>query len=630
MKKHKILLAALVLWSGASPMAQTFHIGGNSINYNFSAESAGNMNFGAEKTLTIMGKQFTLSDDTKMWIDDAEVSDNVVSIVYTGATATVDIAGNIAKYVSASVDGAHVIIDQSSDLSASEGGEITYRLSGTSSDGSILLNGSFKCTIELNGLNLTSTVGAPFDIQCGKRIAVKLGAGTTNSLVDSSNGKQKGCVVAKGHLEFKGTGELTVAGNTSHAIYAKEYIEMANCKITVTSAKKDGLNCNQYFTQKSGILNIDGVEDDGIQVSFKDSADREEEDTGAITIKGGELTVKVKGDACKGAKCEGPMLISDGIINITASGNGIWDSTKNKTKAAACLGGDTIVTINGGTINLTATGGGGKGINCDHEFIFNGGNLNIVTTGGVCAYVNGSLNNNYTGNTDRLDSDMKSSPKGVKADGIVEINGGEITVKTTGNGGEGIESKSTLTINDGNIYIVSSDDCINSSSHMYVKGGNVTVISKSNDGLDSNGNLYIQGGYTMAFGASSPECGIDANEEGGFSVYFMGGTLLAVGGGNSVPTKTGTTQPYVSGSGSATANSVVSLTTSSGETLASFTIPTDYTSSGSGGGFRPGGGQGGSILITCPGLTNGTSYTLKNGSSSSSVSAKLTGSGGRF
>lgn len=40
------------------------------------------------------------------------------------------------------------------------------------------------------------------------------------------------------------------------------------------------------------------------------------------------------------------------------------------------------------------------------------------------AYVNGTLSNNYTGNTDRLDSDLKSSPKGIKADGDILINGG--------------------------------------------------------------------------------------------------------------------------------------------------------------------------------------------------------------
>lgn len=148
--------------------------------------------------------------------------------------------------------------------------------------------------------------------------------------------------------------------------------------------------------------------------------------------------------------------------------------------------------------------------------------------------------------------------------------------------------------------------------------------------------MYISGGIIRAFGSSSPECGIDANEEGGYSVVFTGGTLLAVGGNNSVPSLSESTQPYVSGSGSVTAGSTISLMNGS-TTLATFTVPEGYTSSGNSGGpggwGGPGGGMGGngSILISCAGLTSGSSYTLVNGSSSSSVTATLKGSssGGR-
>ncbi|MDE5795923.1 MAG: carbohydrate-binding domain-containing protein [Muribaculaceae bacterium] len=241
------------------------------------------------------------------------------------------------------------------------------------------------------------------------------------------------------------------------------------------------------------------------------------------------------------------------------------------------------------------------------------------------------LNTDYTGNTDRLDSDMKSSPKGIKADGDVEINGGEINVTTTGNGAEGIESKSVLTINDGNITVYSTDDAINSSSHLYIKGGNITVMASGNDGLDSNGNMYIQGGYIMAFGAGMPECGIDANEEDGYTVIFSGGTLLGVGGNNSVPSSSsGSTQPYVLSNSSVTADSEIILTDDNGTELARFTVPADYKVS-EGSGFGPGGAGGGnnrtSILITCEGLTNGSTYTLKSGTSESSVTARLTGNG---
>ena len=130
----------------------------------------------------------------------------------------------------------------------------------------------------------------------------------------------------------------------------------------------------------------------------------------------------------------------------------------------------------------------------------------------------------------------------MKADGNVTINGGNISVTTTGNGAEGIESKAVLTVSDGTLVVNSYDDGLNSSSHMYIKGGDITVVASGNDGIDSNGNLYISGGVIRAFGTSAPECGIDANEEDGYSVIFTGGTLLAVGGGNSVPSTAASTQ----------------------------------------------------------------------------------------
>ena len=136
----------------------------------------------------------------------------------------------------------------------------------------------------------------------------------------------------------------------------------------------------------------------------------------------------------------------------------------------------------------------------------------------------------------------------------------------------------------------------------------------------------------MSFGASSPECGIDANEEEGYTVIFTGGTLLAVGGNNSVPSsKSGSVQPYISGTNTVNADMKISLSDSTGEELASFNVPSNYKSRGtSGGGGRPGGGFGGrtSILITTSGLENGKNYTLRTGTSQSNVTARLTGSGG--
>ncbi len=622
--------------------AQTLNVVTGSVTYAFPAAQTGSMTYQDGETLTVMGKTFSVADITKMYVDNSSVSDNTVNVSYSSTTATVTVAGNVAQYVTPTVTGAHVSIVQSSEVSDDVCGEITYTLAGASTDGEFTMEGSYKATIELNGLTLTNPSGAPLNIQDGKRIDLSVKKGTENTLTDAASGDWKGCIVCKGHLELKGKGTLNVYGNTAHAIYAKEYVEMKNCTVNVLSAVKDGINCNQYFLMESGSLSISGVADDGVQVSYKDDTDREAEDTGSLTITGGTVNIAVTGTATKGLKAEGDLTVADGTLTITTSGGGTWDTDDQKTKASSCISADGNIQIDGGTLTLTSSGSGGKGINGDSTLVINGGTITVSTTGGMYAYVNGKEYTNYTGNTDNLDSDYKSSPKGMKIDGNVEINGGTINVTTTGNGAEGIESKAELTINDGTIVINAYDDAINSSSHMYIKGGDITVVASNNDGLDSNGNMYISGGTIKAFGTTSPECGIDANEEDGYSVIFTGGTLLAVGGGNSVPSTSASTQPYVTTTLSVSANSEIAIKSGS-TTLATFTVPSNYSSGNNGGGHggfgsmnAPGGGGGGggwggsgsSILISCPSLTSGSSYTVTSGSSSATATAVVKSNGG--
>lgn len=630
MKRQLLLLTAVAM--AAAGTAQTLNVKVGSVTYAIPAAQAGEMIFTDGNSLTVMGKTLSLSSIEKMYVDDSTVSGNTVSVVYDGAEACVTVAGNIARYVETTVSGARVSITQGADVGDDTCGEITYQLSGASADGAFTMEGDYKASLELLGLTLANTAGAPITIDDGKRISLSVKSGTVNTLADCSGGSQKGAIDCKGHLELKGKGTLNVAGSTAHAIYAKEYIEMKNCTVNITAAVKDGVNCNQYFAMESGSLSISGTGDDGIQVSYKDETDREAEDTGSITISGGTVTAAVTATAAKALKAEGNVTVTGGTLDLSTSGGGTWDTEDSKTKAAACVSADEAVRIDGGTLTMTSTGSGGKGISADGELTINGGDMTIKTSGGLFAYVNGTVYDNYTGNSDNIQSDYKSSPKGIKADGNVTINGGTISVTTTGNGSEGIESKAVLTINDGTITVNSYDDAINSSSHLYIKGGDVTVVATNNDGLDSNGNLYISGGVTRAFGGGSPECGIDANTEGGYGVYITGGTLLAVGGSNSLPKSA--TQAYVSASASATAGSTVTLSNGS-TTLATFTVPDNYSSSSSGGsqpggragwggpgGNKPGGSGGGSMLITCPGLTSGTSYTLTSGATTTTVTAK--------
>lgn len=560
----KIMAGLLAIYGPLNNLsAQTLDVHTGSVTYQFPAKQCGEMTYQDGTTLTIQNKTFVLSEIGSITIDESEVTDNLVCINYEGTTATVTVAGNVARYVTPTVNGAHVNITQS-NTEAINGDEITYQLSGTTTNGSFALDGSYKCTITLDGVKLTNPSGAAININNSKRIQISAKKGTENTLTDGANGSQKGCLYSKGQIQLQGNGTLNIVGNTKHGIKSGDYIAVKNLTLSITKAVSDGISCNKYFEMRSGTVSISGIGDDGIQTDLEEddettgeTEEHEDENSANVYIEGGTLNITNSASGGKGIKATGGVNISDGTIDITVTGSNIKSGT-----------------------NTTAA-------------------------------------------------------KGIKADGSITISGG--SVKATASNHEAIESKTMITITGGTVYAFStSDDAINSASHMYLKGGTISGISNGNDGIDSNGNMYISGGTILACGAAQPECGFDAAER--YALYITGGTVLGIGGGNNSVTSTTGSQCVVSSTGTVTAGNTVSV--KSGSTiLASFTVPTGYSPSsggggGPGGGGRPGGGPGGggsssgfSYLLSCPGLTSGNSYTITIGSNSSTAKASTSYSG---
>ena len=573
------------------------------------------------KRLTTFVFSFVLT----MGLMAQNLSNNTVSVTFYDTTASVVVADNISQYITTTISGAHVSIVQSSEVSE----EITYRLSGTSNDGEFYMSGSYKATIELNGLSLTNlnpvNSGAAIHIENGKRIEVKISEGTTNSLVDAANGSQKGCFYVKGHPEFSQSGTLNVVGNKKHAIKSGEYLSLKDATINVTSAQGDGISCNQYFLMESGVVNISGTTDDGLQCDLDgDSStgiieDHEDEDSGNIYISGGNITINCPGIAAKGIKSEGDIYLSDEcVINVTTTGNGRWDEEDLETSAACGLSADGNITISGGNITLVATGSGGKGLKCDGILTVSGGNLSAETSGALY-YNNGTTENlNYTGNTDNVDNAYYSSPKairvGVKTEngnsytysGGIVISGGVIKARTSGTNAEGIESKNTLEISGGEIYVDAYDDGINSGQDMTITNGYVYSRSANNDAIDANGDVYINGGLVYAIGSRAPEVAIDANSEEGKRLFLNGGVVISIGG---LEQGASLSQACYQ---SSTVNSETWYSMSYGNEVIAFYVPTissggfpgGFSGKGPGGPGGPGGGPGGSnssgLIVSAP------------------------------
>ena len=546
MKKVYAILMALALTLVAG--AQTLNVRVGSVTYQFSSAQTGEMNYTDGQTLSVQGKIFNLSEIDEMTVDETEVTDNAVSICYDGTAATVSVAGNVAQYVEAIVSGAHVSIVQSlaaSSEDVEEPEEITYILSGQTTDGEFSLTGSYKCTLSLAGLSLTNPSGAAINIANGKRIKISAKKNTENTLTDGTGGSQTGCIYSKGQIHLQGNGTLNVVGKTKHAIKSGDYIAIKNLTLNITGAVADGISCNEYFLMESGSVSISGVGDDGIQcdldgtTSTGETADHEDEDSGNIYIEGGTLKVAATATASKGIKATGVLNINENseatTVTITNSG-GADTSDETDISSSACLKSDKAIVIAGGTLTLTNTGQGGRAINSDGTLTISGGTINAQSQGSNYGSSGGGGGPGGGGRPGGgggwPGGGGSSSPhkyaKGVKADGNITISGGTLNVYSKNH--EGMESKGTITVSGGEVYAEAGDDAINAASHLTISGGRVCGYSTGNDGLDSNGNMYIKGGLVYGICKGSPEVALDANTEGGYKLYLTGGTLIAIGG----------------------------------------------------------------------------------------------------
>lgn len=258
---------------------------------------------------------------------------NMVYLTYSGTSVSAVVCENIKNYVTITSTGSHVRVIQSPNVGLSTG-EINYELTGTSANGSFYMEGAYKSTVGLRALTLTNPNGPAIDIQNGKRVEISIKRDTENTLTDGTStavDARKGCLQCKGHVEFKGYGTLNVYGNYANAIWSKEYMTVRNCTINVLKAVKDGINCNQYFSMESGVVNISGQGDDGISVGLKNN-DTSAENTGSFTMTGGTININPSGASGTAVNALGNQSVaSSATLNTswTQSASNVSDGGKS-------------------------------------------------------------------------------------------------------------------------------------------------------------------------------------------------------------------------------------------------------------------------------------------------------------
>ncbi len=382
----------------------------------------------------------------------------------------------------------------------------------------------------------------------------------------------------------------------------------ADITVTMSGAQGKALKTARNFTMNGG--SIDVKASGGVVVTDGDPSycTAIKVDT-TFTLNAGSIKVVHTGASGKGISVDGKAYFNGGTVDITCSGNGATytDSTGTlDSHSATCITVDDDIYLMGGTFTLANSGTAGKAIKGDKVIVIGaddaeGPTIEARTTGAKFAVTSGSSwgggggrpgGGGGGGQTDY------ANPKVIKAGGNLTVNSGKLTLVSTQDGGEALESKNTLTINGGDVHITTVDDCINASSHIQINGGMVRCVASGNDAIDSNGTLTIAGGIVIAGGTNQPEESFDCDQN---TFTITGGTIFGVGGGVSTPTSSVCKQNVIINSNSSYTNGKrITLADASGNVIVSLLNPSNCSRSAT-------------ALISAAGITLGTQYRILTG-----------------
>jgi hypothetical protein len=475
----------------------------------------------------------------------------------------------------------------------------TYRISGELSDGQIIVDASDEDLVQLvlNNASISSSSTAPLYIEDCLKTILFVTDGTSNKLTDGSSyvfenadeDEPNAALFSKEDVTITGGGLLTVTGNYNDAIGCKDGLVITNANIVVNAAD-DGVRGKDYLIirQSSIVVNC---KDDG----FK-SDNETDEGCGYISIESGIFSITSGGDAIQ---AESDLIIAGGSFTVL-SGGGSSYGYNSDTSMKGLKAGEAIV-IDDGHFDL----------NTADDAIHSNGTISIN---------NGTFL-------------IASGDDGVHTDVALGINGGEIIITKSY---EGLES-AIITINDGFVDLVSSDDGINvaggndgsgmqrpggggfgggvtnSNYYLYINGGTIAV-NASGDGLDANGSIVMTGGTVIVNGPTSNGDGaLDFDQK--FTI--SGGLLIAAGSAQMAQAPgTASSQPVLSitFSGTVSAGTLVHLANKDGEGLLTFAPLKNMQH----------------LVISSPELSIGNSLKLYKGGSSTGSQLQGFYSGGTY
>ena len=253
--------------------------------------------------------------------------------------------------------------------------------------------------------------------------------------------------------------------------------------------------------------------------------------------------------------------------------------------AKNCLHCNDEIHFTGGYFYANNSTAGGKGLKTDSTLVVDGGRLVI----------------NTSGTYGKDDKGEQESPKGIKIDGDITVNAGDITVRCIGKceGSEGIESKKSLTVNGGKIDVMAYDDAMNAATLVKFTGGETFCLSTHNDGIDSNGDIKIVGGKVTSI-AANMEAAMDNDNPGVNSTFTIdGGEIIGIGGTVYSPSSASTQYTIVYNGCPLSTTQELAVKDESGNKILAVTSPQGSQSAG--------------VLLSSSKFVKGGKYTISIG-----------------
>lgn len=468
--------------------------------------------------------------------------------------------------------------------------EGTYNLTGTITDGLIIINTTGNAKLVLNNVNITNSSGPAILVKNAEDVVIELAEGSTNYLEDGKTysgyeSDEIGTIYSHDDITLQGTGSLIVKANNQDAIVSNDDLKIVSGTYDITS------------------------NDDGIR--GKDS----------VYIQSGTVTIVSKGDGIKSTNDtdteKGYILIETGTFNIEADLDGIQAETKLNIKNGSFnikTGGGSGTTSKNdnwgrwGQSTSSQTSDSAKGLKSGDNLLIENGTFTFNTSDDAIHC------NNYVGIKSGT-LNIESGDDGIHADAELIIDGGNIKITKSY---EGLEA-AKITINAGDVSVVASDDGINvaggndysamdrkgannyssrTSNVLTINGGTI-YVDATGDGIDVNGSAYINGGDIKVDGPTNSGNGaLDYDR----TFEVNGGSLLAGGTSGMLQGCSSSSKLYnviITFTSSYSAGDVITIVNSSNSTIATYQSNKSYSS----------------LVVATSALKKGLTYTIKvNGS----------------